>query len=406
MAARSSFWLDPKPVSSQEDFPRKRRTCHVLGYLKGKRILSSLESLEDGSFSLLEQSNSSGIWKVAPFHVPSLDKNLKIPSYTCLAQLKDDAGAPLAQKKVLLTSSSWGNATVNGQMITVDSDGVELGAVAGGLLNTIIPVSDISRTYQATIISTSLFVSFITQDSIKLGNISVTQLREAKTSDGTLLLVNPKVRIQTSKMPQKPLQSCMDWAWRTWNYIKEKIKDVEYWIIDKMEDTWHFIVLRVLETIGAAFKKLFDWLSFIFGWGDVLETMDVVDGMLTFGEKSLIDQAAPALTHFFEKIKAPTEEAKNNLLQKVKDTQASPKEADTQDEYVKKVQGARNSVPANWSTSLKFLLHNKVITINFSLTFPHRLGFHTYILEDLAVSVVHVSTYDVTGGRWGRCWGE
>ncbi|KAF8803251.1 hypothetical protein BYT27DRAFT_7195849 [Phlegmacium glaucopus] len=410
-----------------------RNSAHILGYLKGDRTLSSLVdndippipltqkgrgiqfsaviddksssqrfllSYEDGSFSLLEQSNSSGIWKEAPFHVPSLDKNLEMPSYTCLAQLKDDTGAPLAQEKVLLTSSSWGTATVNGQTITVDSDGVEVETDAGGRLNIVIPVSDIA--------SSSFLVknvpgndhlheplridpSYKTQS--KLGNISATQLREAKTSDGTSLvdpkISNPDLEVAATAISrlhgliseqkdgytmQREINGFKDWVWGAWNFIREKINDVTHWIMEKLEDAWHFVVTIagktwkfildtteriinaiqfVFEKIGAAFKKLYDWLSFIFRWGDVLETMDgitsMVDGMLTFGEKFLTDQAAPAVTHFFERIEAPIREAKKKLSQTVKDTQASSKEADTQDEHVKKVQDARNSVPANWS---------------------------------------------------------
>lgn len=66
----------------------------------------------------------------------------------------------------------------------------------------------------------------------------------------------------------------------------------------------------VFEKIGAPFKKLVDWLSFIFEWAGILETMDgivsMVDGMLTFGETFLTETAADAVESFFSKLRPPS----------------------------------------------------------------------------------------------------
>ena len=50
----------------------------------------------NGTFQFLDQSleKPGARWKETPFFVPSLDKYLEVPSYTCPAKLSDDQGAP------------------------------------------------------------------------------------------------------------------------------------------------------------------------------------------------------------------------------------------------------------------------------------------------------------------------
>jgi len=105
----------------------------------------------------------------------------------------------------------------------------------------------------------------------------------------------------------------------------------------------------VFKTIGAAFKKLFDWLTFIFHWGDVLETTDgivsVVNDILMFGEKCFTTTAAETIENYFSNIE---DTIKTQLSQKVCEVQASVGE-ESQNDEVKKIEAAQNSVPANGS---------------------------------------------------------
>jgi len=277
-----------------------RNSADILGYLKGDRTLSGLVdgppipltpkgrgtqfsaiideksssqrfllAYEDGSFSLLEQSQTSGIWEQIPFHVASLDKNLNIPSYTCLAQLKN-AGVPLAKTKVLLSSSSWVTATVNGHTITVDPDGVEVETDEAGRLNIVLPVSNIAtcplqiedvQGYDHLHEPLRIDPSHKTQS--ELINLSASQLREAKTSESTPL-VDPKIpdadfenaasditrlhglpseakdREEHSMNPN--VYGLVDWPWGAWYWVKEAFERMTNWIILNVGNAWKFIV--------------------------------------------------------------------------------------------------------------------------------------------------------------------
>lgn len=202
---------------------------------------------------MLEQSQTSGLWKQIPFYVPSLDKNLEIPSYTSLARLRDERGALLAQTKVLLSSSSWVTATVNGSTITVNPEGVDVDTDARGRLNTVLLVSDISScTFRLKSISDSdpaepLVIDSSHKTRSKLSDISADQLRKAKRSDGTPL-INPDADVEGAASAIRQLhgmiseaeergkynnvEALADPLWSFWHWVKEKIDEVTKRIIE------------------------------------------------------------------------------------------------------------------------------------------------------------------------------
>ncbi|KAF8956273.1 hypothetical protein BDZ97DRAFT_1852590 [Flammula alnicola] len=101
-----------------------------------------------------------------------------------------------------------------------------------------------------------------------------------------------------------------------WEWVKHKAKEIKDWVFQKINDAWHFVVriageawafildsvtavvkavTWILEKIGAAFKKIWAWVSWIFNIQDLknvassLRTM--FDASLVYAESFVRDQS-------------------------------------------------------------------------------------------------------------------
>ncbi|TFK37929.1 hypothetical protein BDQ12DRAFT_666536 [Crucibulum laeve] len=367
---------------------------------------------DDGKLTTLEQSVTSRLWKVMPFYVPSLEDIIEFESYSLLAHLVDISGVALANTTVRLSSSAWVTATVNGTPLALTSSGISAKTDHKGDLSIVVPVSSLaSCTFTISDCEDSLVKHFAEPLMLdpahktvsKLANMTAKKLREARTANGEAL-VDPKVseedlenaaqainKMQKLALEKSNVTSAVStaesvvtasseiltqakhgWLWDAWNWVKRNAKKAWSWIVEKSEKAWHFVVEiagkawkfildtteRILEAIhfvfekiGAAFKKLIQWIGFIFAWGDILEVSDgissMVLGLLGYGE-TMCKKGETCVENFFDSMKDWTKESAN-VSPALKDKKATNKGVDkgSGDE---KVDSTMKSVPFNWSS--------------------------------------------------------
>ncbi|KAF7615700.1 hypothetical protein F9C07_2285063 [Aspergillus flavus] len=88
-----------------------------------------------------------------------------------------------------------------------------------------------------------------------------------------------------------------DWLTGAWNWVEDKVKDAIDWGVKLVGDVWKFIVkigeeifeialttitsivkgiVWVFKKVGAFIKDVIEFLGFLFGWGDILDTTDSI----------------------------------------------------------------------------------------------------------------------------------
>ncbi|KAB8204916.1 hypothetical protein BDV34DRAFT_225936 [Aspergillus parasiticus] len=88
-----------------------------------------------------------------------------------------------------------------------------------------------------------------------------------------------------------------DWLTGAWNWVEDKVKDAIDWGVKLVGDVWKFVVkigeeifeialttitsivkgiVWVFKKVGAFIKDVIEFLGFLFGWGDILDTTDSI----------------------------------------------------------------------------------------------------------------------------------
>lgn len=229
-----------------------------------------------GILTLKEQAVESRLWKDTPFNVQHPTEYQEFATYTVHIKVADASGAPLANEKVLLSSSDWVTATVNGQTFALSTLGVPVSTDARGTLAIIVPTSDLTAyTFVVkdapgtTHFSTPVSIDPTTKVFDQFKNMTSTRLREAKSADGNPLF-DPntnfdKVAKAVSDMHdlKKTLHSkhqasdsvslaavgdpvgalgIVDDFWDGIHWIKEQWHRAKDWVVHQVQNVWHFVV--------------------------------------------------------------------------------------------------------------------------------------------------------------------
>ncbi|KJK68217.1 hypothetical protein P875_00076254 [Aspergillus parasiticus SU-1] len=103
-----------------------------------------------------------------------------------------------------------------------------------------------------------------------------------------------------------------DWLTGAWNWVEDKVKDAIDWGVKLVGDVWKFVVkigeeifeialttitsivkgiVWVFKKVGAFIKDVIEFLGFLFGWGDILDTTDSI----VAGSNAVLDHGKSVL---------------------------------------------------------------------------------------------------------------
>lgn len=95
-----------------------------------------------GNLSMLEQDQTSGIWKSIPIIQPSLTKNIEVQAYVARVEPLNTLGGQLINHPVILRASVDVSIIVNGQSLVATEKGIAVRTDHLGLLTITVPTDD------------------------------------------------------------------------------------------------------------------------------------------------------------------------------------------------------------------------------------------------------------------------
>jgi len=248
-------------------------------YLDPSTGSQNLFAVDDKSqLTRLSQDPMTRLWQHLPILVPSLDSNEDFTSFTSHINVADSNGNALAASPVLLCSSSPTDLAVNGELLTVCSEGVKVQTDSRGNLTVIHRVVDIASvvlTIQDAL-ETSVLGQTYTLDpakKVKDGLAKVTDaasLESVTLPDGSKLLDGSSASPDTIAMAGAAigqLHQHMQWLprngslqsasrnrvstknarvdasgddstlWDFWHWFTHEVESIEDWAVKVVDDT-------------------------------------------------------------------------------------------------------------------------------------------------------------------------
>ncbi|KAG5651141.1 hypothetical protein H0H81_009733 [Sphagnurus paluster] len=287
---------------------------------------------EKNDLTLMTQSNDTTTWKALPLMIQQLDQVMKVQAFVTHIEVRDADGMLITQEDYHLSCSGWTRGLINGRETVLSSQPTVVRTSERGVITVIVPAEDItSYVYTLNNAGTTkqahrLGKSYTVDPSQKVQDRLTTALKEGKhlrdieTPEGKLLdgsarpedvdaaeellkqipgvLEDIKSKSTSSSLYSLDPSDYAALSWISkasewWEWLKQKAKDVEKWFVQKVKDVWHFVVhiagevwafvldtvaevfkgiTWLLKKIGAALKKIWDWLSYIFNIEDIKAT--------------------------------------------------------------------------------------------------------------------------------------
>ncbi|KAI0750918.1 hypothetical protein C8Q80DRAFT_1118866 [Daedaleopsis nitida] len=293
------------------------------------------------TLTLMEQSGGTHLWQRIPVLVPSTGQNTEVLSYTSHIRLADVSGLPLPMSTVLLCSSSAVDVGYNGRIISLTSQGTAVETDMTG---------DITLIHRVSSLSSVVFtLKDVSLDNPKLGTPWIVNPAQNAQKGVTLAsgkLIDPskvssgdldkaadavaQLSASLSQMPQDgservdtftvsvltgystavaaPLGSGDDTDWGFWDFVTDLWDDIEEFFVD----AFHFVIkvagqvfrfaLKALSYVWKAIHwllqdvlhipidKLIEWLGFLFEWGDIQETHNMIVAMANAAIDCAVDK--------------------------------------------------------------------------------------------------------------------
>jgi len=162
--------------------------------------------------------------------------------------------------------------------------------------------------------------------------------------------------------------------WDAWHWVESEWKTVTKWIIEEAEGAWNFVIhigkeiwrfvldtahrvmkaiSWLLKTIGVAFKKLVQWLGWLFNWDDILKMHKIIvqntNDMMQLGIDK-IDTIAHEVDGWFVSFEDLVRNwSMPESMKKIEVSEQNARDSiSTPDEY-EKAAAAANSPGGNWS---------------------------------------------------------
>ncbi|KAG8716303.1 hypothetical protein FRC09_015898 [Ceratobasidium sp. 395] len=312
-----------------------------------------------GTMSLLEQAPLSRIWKETPLDVPSTDHNREYLAYMTHIQVTDSQGHPAAREKIRIACSDWVTATVNGRTVLIGTGGTDILTDDRGAVTLIVPTEDISTfIFTVTTPTTSLIPidqPVIIDPSVKvktkLGSVEdARSLSDVRLPDGSPLVDSGRDDLDSASKAIKQLSDMLSGSsgsetppqellshdpietiWDFFAWIECKVKEAYKSVVLRIKGAWHLVVSLgektwefvldtaarvqkaitfVFQQIDVSFKKLAQWLGYVFDWSDIKKTQEsivnVVNGVMAKGVTS-IEGAEQAVEDTFARLKRVAE---------------------------------------------------------------------------------------------------
>lgn len=330
-------------------------TADFAPLLDPKSISQSLVVLgEKNELSHLMQSADTYMWKAVPLMQQALDCVMDVKAFVTHIEVKDVGGMMIPKETYSLSCSGWTRALINGrESPPLGQEPIDVQTNERGVITIVVPAKDITsyvytlsnaeitkqehRFHDPHTVDPALKVQSRIAETLKDKKLSEIETRSGKLLDGTAKKENvdaaehilkkqlPEVlqHIRSKSSPNSyisPLQtlSIDSWLDKTWEWIESIGEEVANFVVEKSKDVWHFVVhvageiwafaldtatavLKavswILEKIGAALEKIWEWLSYLFNLGEIKEAANslrnVLNSFLTYGEDFIKSAVQP-----------------------------------------------------------------------------------------------------------------
>lgn len=338
-----------------EDVPVARTpVVPLLSELEGGNYFSALYNMgnnqklfcmgKEDQVIMLMQDDNTRFWTKQLISIPTLNNYVEFQSYTTQIRMTLDGIVPMPNMEVCLSCSAKTILTINGSMMLVGSDPIELKTNECGILTIIAQANDLSApTYLISdapsssigIAGGSVSINAMSSVSEKLGSIkSAGDLKDLRLEDGTPLLqpnaaddsslndaadAIQELHKSVSNLPLHDSSSSPDISgalitsegnptqrsvWDFWPWLSKQLASARSWALEKLKKgfkfviklakgVWEFVVdtavkaykavTKVFEAIGAGVKKLLQVLGDLFNWSDIIDTKNVLTNVLNLG---------------------------------------------------------------------------------------------------------------------------
>ncbi|KIO21514.1 hypothetical protein M407DRAFT_28906 [Tulasnella calospora MUT 4182] len=319
--------------------------------------------VEDSShLVLMEQATETKMWSSRPFLVNEPNGLVETNAFVSHVELQDSRSKqPLSTTKVNVSTSGWANLIINGTEYMVGKDKpATVETNVKGVLTIIQPSDGISAyTYTFSDVPGSdkpLFPSGpVTADPSKKVQdkiqkfTSVDELKKAgaKGTDDELKTAakaiqdmhDVKSKLDKSNntteaaaaravalVAASAAPSSGHSGWDFFEWVKHGVEKITHFVVKAAEDAWHFIVTvadkawkfvldsvtavvkgiqLVLEKIGVALKKIWEYVKYLFEWDDIKATYEgvksIVNSGLDYGIK-IVGEKTEEVGKIFDKL--------------------------------------------------------------------------------------------------------
>ncbi|KZT11135.1 uncharacterized protein LAESUDRAFT_754825 [Laetiporus sulphureus 93-53] len=362
---------------------------------------------EKNQLTQLEHSGTTRLWQRILVLVPSAGDNKEIVSYTTHIHVTDKSGVAITNKKFLLCSSAAVDIGINGGSIFATPSGVLVTTDMSGditLIHNVTGLSSVVFTFKDdphgdTVLGKEYVINPSAKAQSKLGAIkSGDDLRSVQLPNGGKLLDHstassgdidmvakalPQLCRTLSAVPQDgsehpeggasgtyyfSLSDISDWGAREWvtkavktvgkffvdasNFVIEIAGKVYTFVLKSLSHIFKAIHWLLQDVLHIPIDKIIEWLGFVFEWGDILDTHNIISGIVT----TAMDIAIAKVETFEQVIDGWFQQADfmisalDAIPGDVRDRLTGPSEVNAEYQAADKTTSVNNAPGSNWSS--------------------------------------------------------